>query len=268
MSEPIHILSLGAGVQSSCMALMAANGEITPMPTAGIFADTQAEPKSVYVWLDWLEKQLPFPVHRVTKGNLFSMSTRVVKTKHGTSYTAHSVPGFSYFNGKPTGMVMRQCTKDFKVIPIQRALNKLRDKSPVIQWIGISLDEVSRMKESREKWLTNIWPLVEKRMSRQDCILWMNRNGFKTPPRSACSFCPYHSDAEWRRLKSNEPEAFQQAVDYEKAFQAAIMESTGFHGTVFLHRKGIPLSEIDFSTEEERGQLSMFNNECEGMCGV
>jgi hypothetical protein len=54
MSEPIHILSLGAGVQSSTLALMAAAGEVTPMPTAAIFADTQDEPASVYRWLDWL----------------------------------------------------------------------------------------------------------------------------------------------------------------------------------------------------------------------
>ena len=75
MSEPIHIISLGAGVQSSTMALMAACGEITPMPVAAIFADTQNEPKSVYVWLDWLEKQLPFPVNLVTQGNLAELKT-------------------------------------------------------------------------------------------------------------------------------------------------------------------------------------------------
>lgn len=69
MNEPIHILSLGAGVRSSILALMAAAGEISPMPTVAIFADTQAEPASVYRWLDWLEKQLPFPVVRATAGN-------------------------------------------------------------------------------------------------------------------------------------------------------------------------------------------------------
>jgi 3'-phosphoadenosine 5'-phosphosulfate sulfotransferase (PAPS reductase)/FAD synthetase len=70
MSDPLHIISLGAGVQSSTMALMAAHGEITPMPAAAVFADTQAEPASVYKWLDWLERQLPFPVARVTRGSL------------------------------------------------------------------------------------------------------------------------------------------------------------------------------------------------------
>jgi 3'-phosphoadenosine 5'-phosphosulfate sulfotransferase (PAPS reductase)/FAD synthetase len=66
MNHLPQYLSLGAGVQSSTLALMAARGEIGPMPKAAIFADTQAEPESVYRWLDWLEKQLPFPVHRVT----------------------------------------------------------------------------------------------------------------------------------------------------------------------------------------------------------
>ena len=40
-----HIISLGAGVQSSTMALMAAHGEIGPMPDCAIFADTGAEPQ-------------------------------------------------------------------------------------------------------------------------------------------------------------------------------------------------------------------------------
>jgi hypothetical protein len=68
--EPVHIISLGAGVQSSTMALMAAHGEIKPMPVCAIFADTQDEPARVYEWLDWLEKQLPFPIKRCTAGKL------------------------------------------------------------------------------------------------------------------------------------------------------------------------------------------------------
>lgn len=35
-----HFLSLGAGVQSTTMALMAPHGEIGPLPEVAIFADT------------------------------------------------------------------------------------------------------------------------------------------------------------------------------------------------------------------------------------
>ena len=38
----LRIISLGAGVQSTTMALMAAHGEITPMPHCAIFALTGA----------------------------------------------------------------------------------------------------------------------------------------------------------------------------------------------------------------------------------
>jgi len=76
MNKP-HVISLGAGVQSSTMALMAAHGEIHPMPDCAVFADTQVEPQSVYRWLDWLEKQLPFPVHGSQGGISGSMQRRL-----------------------------------------------------------------------------------------------------------------------------------------------------------------------------------------------
>ncbi len=74
-----HVINLGAGVQSSTMALMAKHGEIAPMPDCAIFADTQAESTKLYDWLAWLEKELPFPVYRVTEGNLTEASIRPKK---------------------------------------------------------------------------------------------------------------------------------------------------------------------------------------------
>jgi hypothetical protein len=67
----LNILSLGAGVQSTTLALMAAHGEIGPMPDCAIFADTQAEPGHVYRHLEWMRSPnvLPYPVHIVTQGN-------------------------------------------------------------------------------------------------------------------------------------------------------------------------------------------------------
>ena len=81
MKNHLRILSLGAGVQSSTLALMIQRGEI-PMVDAAIFADTMGEPKLVYEWLDWLEKQLSFPVYRVNKGNLREDMIRAVDGKY------------------------------------------------------------------------------------------------------------------------------------------------------------------------------------------
>lgn len=68
----LRVLSLGAGIQSTTLALMAAHGEIGPMPDCAIFADTGWEPQAVYEHLEWLMSGnvLPYPVHIVSAGNI------------------------------------------------------------------------------------------------------------------------------------------------------------------------------------------------------
>jgi len=99
----------------------------------------------------------------------------------------------------------------------------------------------------------------------------MLAHGHSEPPRSACVYCPFHSDAEWRRLRDKEPKAFAEAVRVEKELQSAhnSVESVGkIKGVAYLHESLVPLDQVDFSTDEDHGQQVMFNNECEGMCGV
>lgn len=278
MSEPIHIISLGAGVQSSTMALMAAAGEITPMPKCAIFADTQDEPQSVYEWLGWLTPRLPFPVHVVTKGKLSEQALKMNVTKDGRRYSKTDIPFFTLDSRNQIGKITaRACTFDFKLSPLFKESKKIagikrgQKTVGVIQWIGISVDEISRCKPSREKWAQSRWPIMELRMNRNDCISWMKKRGFPLPPRSACVFCPYHNNAEWRRLKKDEPAEFEKAVQFEKAVGKAKRQSSNFDCVPYLHRSCKPLSEIDFSTEEERGQgwlWGQWSGECEGMCGV
>jgi hypothetical protein len=122
----MQIISLGAGVQSSTMALMAARGEIGPMPDAAIFADTQAEPSSVMDWLDWLETKLPFPVYRVTAGSLENDELRIRRSgKTGKLYLDGSIPAFVLKPDGKKGLLGRKCTADYKIIPLQRKVKEL-----------------------------------------------------------------------------------------------------------------------------------------------
>jgi hypothetical protein len=259
----IRVISLGAGVQSTTMALMAAHGEITPMPDCAIFADTQWEPKAVYEHLEWLSSPnvLPFPVHRVTAGNLREHTLARSNTR-GERFVA--VPWYMQTpDGKPA-MGRRQCTKEYKLRPIQRKVVELlghrRPKGGAEVWIGISTDEAARAKPSQVQYIENRWPLLEQRMDRNDCLRWFERHDYPKPPKSSCIGCPYHSDAEWRALTRDE---FADAVEVDEA----IRSQPGFRGMQFMHRSLKPIAEVDLSTAEERGQLNMFNNECEGMCG-
>jgi len=278
-----HFLSLGAGVQSSCLALIAARGEVRGYPQqldGAIFADTQDEPASVYAWLDWLEAEIarlpyPYAVHRVTAGRLQNAALKMRITKDGRKYSSADIPFFTKAaDGSQGKITHRACTVDFKILPILKKVRELagikRGQKTVgaVQWIGISLDEVHRMKISRHPWAENCWPLVEMRMRRHDCLLWMERNGYAKPPRSSCVYCPYHSNAEWRRLKDEEPQAFADAVQFERDLQRVKGGTDNMQAVPFLHKSLLPLDQVDLRTMEDHGQMGLWGEECEGMCGV
>jgi hypothetical protein len=279
-----HILSLGAGVQSSVLALMAKHGEITPMPDAAIFADTHHEPRAVYEWLDWLEKQLPFPVYRVSGGDLWRAATAVRRTRDGErTYISTGIP--IYFTTREEGPDLstrkgigrRQCTRDFKTAVIVRktkeivGLKRATKNTPVLAttWIGISADEAHRAKPSREPWIVKRHPLLELDMDRQECLDWMAERGYPTPPRSACIFCPFHDDDSWAALA---PDELNRAAEMEKELQAAYARTSAMQGKPFFHDSRVPLLEVKFKPSEpgriKPRQRSLLAQECEGLCGT
>lgn len=275
--EPMHIISLGAGVQSSTMALMAAAGEITPMPAAAIFSDTHAEPPAVYSWLNTLEKLFPFPVYRVSAGSLREDQLKLTTGKNGDRYVRNLVPAFVKNPlGGAEGMLLRKCTRDYKITPIRRKTRELWEaagRPKMIQWIGISTDEASRMKPSDVSYIEHRWPLLEDEnlMSRKQCIAWLESRGFPVPSKSACSFCPYRSDGEWVEMKRNDPETFEDAARMEDQWNEILGSETGENrmvGAVRLHRSLLPLRVAEFRGDPSARQQSMFQNECEGICGV
>lgn len=275
-----HVIALGAGVQSSTLALMAARGEIGPMPDAAVFADTGAEPDAVYKWLDWLETQLPFPVYRTQFKDLSkNIAVKSVSKKSGKQYANSPLPLWMRNANGSRGIISRRCTRDYKIQIIHQLIKtqvlgmgkyarlaKITD--PVVtQWIGISLDEASRMKPSIMPWIKVTWPLIDQKMTRKDCLEWMAKNGYPTPPRSACVFCPFHSNTEWQRLKDEEPHEFAKAVKAEKEIQEVFKSHCQVtRAEPFLWQGLKPLDSVEnFVTGED---IEHMDNECTGVCGV
>jgi hypothetical protein len=279
-----NIISLGGGVQSSAMALMAAAGEITPMPQAAIFADTQAEPKEVYSWIDWLETQLPFPVYRVTKGSLAEKELSLqVSQKSGKRYKSSKIPAFARKPDGGVGLLGRKCTADFKITPITQRVRELcgitrgQKTLSVTQWIGISYDEMARASASQHPWCQMRFPLLETGATREDCLAWMTKHGHPRPPRSACLFCPFHNDAEWQRIRSGDPDEWAYVQQFERDLQKAAAQCEVMHSVPFLHPSCIPIADVVLkpkAPKEGDKQLTMhelwndIKNDCSGMCGV
>jgi len=262
----LRVLSLGGGVQSSALLLMAEEGVFDQRPGLAVFADTGWEPPWVYDYLSYLDEQTSIEIARVSKGNL---KEDLLNADSDSRFA--SIPVFT--RDPETGkvsMLRRQCTREYKVEPIHRYLrSRLGPGRPqpasVELWIGISLDEAQRMKPSRRQWIENRWPLIERRISRAGCLAWLKDRGYRLPKKSSCIGCPFHDDGFWRDLRDNHPELWNDAV----AFDRRIRRLPRVHHDCYLHRQAVPLSEVDLSTEEDRGQIAFgFSAECEGMCGV
>lgn len=250
------MISLGAGVQSSALLLMAAEGEFGAVPKLAIFADTMREPDGVYEHLAWLEEQVAgrIEIVRVSAGDLLDVALE---------RSFNPIPLYLKNPDGTASVGRRQCTKEFKLYPIRHELRR-RDIDPVEMWVGISLDESLRMKPSGLKWIENRWPLIERRLSRRDCIAWFEaRHPGRALAKSACVFCPYKRDRDWAQMRDEDPQSFARAVAADEA-----MRLTKDGRQQFVSSSLVPLAEI--KTIEDLGQqtLDLFDAECEGLCGV
>lgn len=129
----MRVLSLGAGVQSSTLLLMAREGELDL--DVAVFADTQWEPSAVYAHLEWLESVSSVPIERVTHGDIRADTLAATRFASLPFYVKHSDGSL--------GMGRRQCSKEYKISPIRRWLRErgASRSKPAALVFGISLDE-------------------------------------------------------------------------------------------------------------------------------
>ena len=173
-SPTLTVLSLGGGVQSSVMALMASAGGFDRIPDCAIFADTRWEPPSIYEHLEWLSSHLTFPLYVVDNGRSLREDVKAL-TNHSDSRNYVDIPVYLKGHaGEGDGIGRRQCTDNYKIRPIRRRIRELLGLKPrqrvpngttVELWLGISTDEAIRMRTSRDSWITNRYPLIEAGMS-------------------------------------------------------------------------------------------------------
>ena len=246
-NEPAHILSFGAGVNTVALMLMLVRDRA---PLDGVvFADTGGETPDTYESVEVAraylgERQIPFTVVRARRGEA---------DLYGTALRRRVIPSVQW----------RWCTRDFKVNPIHQYYRKLG--SHVNQYIGIAFDEVYRIRDSCEPYVTNLYPLVDKRLTRRDCIDLISEAGLPVPEKSGCYFCPFNSTERWRRILERHPDLFDKAIELEE-------NSKHFPGQrltdqVFRDRDRVTLREyrirLEFGTDSAQVPEGMA---CGGEC--
>jgi hypothetical protein len=260
------IVSLGAGVQSTAMLLMAENGDFGTIPDAAIFADTQWEPQGVYDQLSKIKETCTTTIHVVSSGNLREEFIERMRGNRATGRSANP----PFFVKKPDGSVgqlhPRTCTKEYKLTPLRRkARELLGPRGKVTMWIGISIDEAHRMRDSGLLWCENRYPLIDHSITRKQCEDYLKDHNFK-PAKSACIGCPYHSERNWKLKKRTDPKSWEDAVAVDREMRAFTLPDGS---KVFMSRKCMPLDEAVKLSEEQFDLFEdNFGEECEGMCGV
>lgn len=277
-------LSLGGGVQSSTIAEMVAQRDL-PAPDLILFADTGDEPQYVYDQIDYLKGRLKgiSPVVTVSAGNM------IHDIFHGSRFAAMPVFTKSRTDNK-VGIMRRQCTREYKIDPIEKAVKSellrrdmahtdgrgtiVHQENHIMCWIGISLDEVQRMKPNRSTWCDTAWPLIDLRFSRLDCINYLQARNLPIPGKSSCRVCPFHDNAFWRAMKHNANADWKHVIGFDDALRDdnTLNIVSSAKGDLFLHRDCQPLKNVDLRTLEEKGQLRLFDDEetlCdEGYCFI
>lgn len=293
-TKVVRVLNLGAGVQSTALLLMDAmahrwgrRAELEAWldrdyPFAAfdfaVFADTQEEPRAVIEHLARLKAMDTAPILEGTAGRL---GDDLINGTNSTGQRFASIPAFtSAVEGEPGGLTRRQCTKEYKVEVVERIIRRvilgldpgqtIPADTKVIQSFGLSWDEPTRIVRVRVRcdamgWAEPEFILAELVLERSDCRAFLSTIGVEAP-RSACVFCPYRSNAEWRRLRDDDPEGWARAVEVDGGMREADAACTRkLEHRLYVHRSCVPLSRAPID-EPDRPGLG-FGADCEGMCG-
>jgi hypothetical protein len=280
MLMTLRILNLGAGVQSTTVYLMAASGEI-PSYDYAVFADTGEEPRPVYEHLEWLKRVGGPPIITCSSGKL---GDDIVMGRNGTGGRFVTIPAFLEEDGR-VGIGRRQCTREYKIDAVDRVIRRellglkprqrVRAGVQVVQAYGISADEagrsvrIRRRMEKHSRWLAPEFPLLDRGMTRADCVRWLAAYGVPHEvPKSACVFCPYRNNVSWVWLQQHDPDGWRRAVEIDEALRSGAVTVRGMRAKLYLHRSAKPLREVDFSSAADAGKQLEFHTECAGMCGV
>lgn len=275
----LKVISLGLGVQSTVLYYMSSMG-ILPRVDHAIFADTGREKEKTIEYLDFLQQWCyrfdGIPITVMADKNLYRDLLNNTNSK-GKRFA--SIPMYTKNSDGTEGMLRRQCTEEYKIRQVNKAIRQLyglqpRQRMPETEiWKGITTDEMERLTLPLVKWRREIHPFVgyvltwkgaEKLdygmyMSRTDCIAWLIKNLLPVPPKSSCVFCPYQNDASWAEMKENSPADFAAAVQVDKAVRNST--DKGIEQPAFLHRSCLPLDEVTFNKADNG-----FFGECSGNC--
>jgi len=155
----------------------------------------------------------------------------------------------------------RWCTSDAKIVPIYRDYVRPEQErgeyvKPATAIIGLGYEELTRMYKPHFTEYTVEYPLIDRKMKRQDCVDYVHRHGYESPPKSGCYFCPFQGPGQWKQLREKHPDLFNDAMQLEE-------KDLNYPAYGLMPKKGWTLRRLDgyFS---DSAQLTLFGEDFRG----
>lgn len=256
MTDRALTWSYGGGTQSVAIAVLVAQGRL-PRPELIVIADTGREASETWEYHE-----------RHTAPLLASVGQRVEVAPHSLARAdMYDAPGGPLLPAYVStgGKLHTYCSVEWKQRPVQRYLRQrgYGPRRPVVTWLGMSLDEVGRLRDSDTAWQRLSYPLCfDVRMTRAECRDLVLRAGLPEPPRSSCWCCPFRRNAQWRRLRDLYPSDWGAAVTLDAAIRARDADLG-----LYLHESRLPLAEADLGEAAEPSTAPLFEAACQtGYC--
>ena len=195
-----NYLSFGGGVNSVAMMLL--------LMDEGMEFGPGKDCEAVYVWMpDWPETH-EYLMMMEERGYPITVLT-AAKTIRGVRFG--NLYEYAWENRMFPQRHPRWCTSDFKVKTIHKYVAK-----PCQMLIGIDWDESLRARISSINDIENRYPLIEREVSREQCIEIIKTHGLPIPLKSGCFICPFQRVSQLRQLRRTHPEYWCKLVELEK----------------------------------------------------
>jgi hypothetical protein len=248
-----RVWSCGGGVQSAAIAALIVRGDI-PVPELSVIADTGREATSTWDYFytvlkpafESIGERIYIIPHSFYPDEDKDESYNTVDLMSGKDKKTIVIPMHTAQGG---GILPKYCSNEWKSRPVQRFIRKKGIENADLL-IGFSIDELERTRTyyDSKPW-QHIYPLIDLRMTRGDCMAVVEKMGWPEPPRSSCWMCPFRSSHEWRLLLDTDD--FDKAVQLERHLQKLDKD-------VYFHPSKVNLDKVDFSDNQD----DLFAKEC------
>lgn len=275
----MKILSCGAGMQSTALALMSCENKLlledkfnfpnaeyhpqVPIYDAILFCDLGEEPKWVYKQVYFIKSAcewagIPF---YIIESNLHSHYTE----NFGNSRVV-SIPFWNVDENGKKGKMLRNCTLEFKIYVMEKFVRyellgyrkfqrvKPQDLKAHEMHLGFSKEEEKRCKENPHQMFVNKFPLCEMNLERKHNYAYIKDVWGLETKASACTFCPFHRNYFFKYIKRNDPESYDNVIKFDELLETG-QPNTKIRSKLYISRSRKRIKDL---TEDECNDKETF----------